>query len=260
MPSRRTTSQDKRAASLTLRCQGGLAALAFFFGGCYGDFGRPRYPDVVTDDRRAWMSNEAAVAAGEIASAFPMTDEEKLLRDLAYPMIRPPYSRERWYFLLGEFRRISAVPYYGENYDYAAYAAALLGAAYRSASARYAQLLDDIRNDLTRVDPFLEAAWQVVDLDRKRERSLGYVSGLSVEEAANAEARVRENAMIMRWVHKCMGERAASYRYVLERLVIATPSPQAADTERMLGELDRRIAAMYRGWALAPVEAAVVTK
>jgi hypothetical protein len=240
-----------------LRC---VAVLAVLFAGCTGDFGRPRYPEAVTVERRAWMSDTAAVAAGDIISAYPLTDEEKLLRDLAYPMIRPPYSREQWWIVLGEWRRTSAVPYYGETYDYAAYAAGLLGAPYRSASARYAQLLDDIRSDLGRIDPFLEAAWRVVDLDRKRERSLAYVSGLSPDEAANAVAGVKENAMVLAWVQKCMGERAASYRYVLERLVIAMPSPQAAETERMLGELERRIAAMYRGWAVMPVEAAVITK
>jgi hypothetical protein len=259
MPSR-CTNIHHRPSGLALRCEAVLAVLAFFFGGCYGDFGRPRYPDAAAADRRAWISNDAALATGAIVSLYPLTDEEKLLRDLAYPMIRPPYSREHWYFVLGEYRRTSAVPYYGENYDYAAYAAALLGAPYRSASARYAQLLDDIRNDLGRIDPFLEAGWRVVDLDRKRERSLAYVSGLSVDEAANAVARVRENAVILAWVQKCMGERAASYRAVLERLVIAMPSPQAAEIERMLGELDRRIAVMYRGWAVVPVDTAVIAK
>ena len=259
MPSRRETSDRQRASRPTLRCEAAFAALAFLFGGCYGDFGRPRPSSIFTQDRSAYISNEAAAAAGGF-SAYQWTDEEKYLREYAYPMIRPPYSRERWYVLLGEWRRVSAVPYYGENYDYAAYAAALLGAPYRSASARYSQLLDDIRNDLTRFDPFLDVAWRVVDLDRKRERSLAVVSGLTPDELFNAAARVRENAMILAWVQKCMGERAGSYRYVLERLVIAVPSPQAAETERMLGELERRIAVMYRGWAVAPVEAVVVTK
>ena len=257
-PSRRETPD--RSRDTVLRCEAAFAIFAYLFAGCTGDFGRPRYPDATAYDRRAWMSNQAAAAAGDFASAYPLTDEEKLLRDYAYPMIRPPYSVEHWYFILGEWRRTSAIPYYGENYDYAAYAAGVLNAPTRSASARYARLLDDIRNDLTRIDPFLEVAWRVVDLDRKRERSLAYVSGLSPDEAANAIARVKENAMILAWVQKCMGERAASYRYLLERLVIGTPSPQAAETERMLGELERRIAAMYRGWAVAPVESVLITK
>jgi hypothetical protein len=259
MSSRHETSERPRASSPLLRCEGAFAALAFLFAGCYGDFGRPRPSSIFTQDRSAYISNEAAAVAGGF-SAFQWTDEEKYLRELAYPMIRPPYSWERWIVLLGEWRRVSAVPYYGENYDYAAYAAALLGAPYRSASARYAQLLDDIRNDLTRTDPFLEAAWRVVDLDRKRERSLAFVSGLTPDEIFDATARVRENAVILAWVQKCMGERAGSYRYVLERLVIAVPSPQAAETERMLSELERRIATMYRGWAVAPVETAVIAK
>jgi hypothetical protein len=241
-----------------LRCEAAFAALAFLFGGCHGDFGRPR-PSILSVDRPAWVANGAAAALGE-ASAYPFTDEEIVLRERAYPMIRPPYSRERWLLILGEYRRTSAIPYYGENYDYAAYAAKLLSAPYRSASARYAQLIDDIRNDLGRIAPFVETGYRVVDLDRKREKSLAFVSGLTVDEAANAAARVRENAMILAWVQKCMGERAASYRYLLERLVIATPSPTAVEAERGLAELERRIATMYAGWAILPVEAAAIAK
>ena len=78
-------------------------------------------------------ADEAALAAGGF-SAYQWTDEEKLLRELAYPMIRPPYSREQWWIVLGEWRRTSAVPYYGETYDYAAYAASLLGAPLKAAA------------------------------------------------------------------------------------------------------------------------------
>ena len=34
---------------------------------------------------------------------FPLTDEERQLRDLAYPLIEPPYDRQRWYSVLGEY-------------------------------------------------------------------------------------------------------------------------------------------------------------
>jgi hypothetical protein len=242
-----------------VRCEGVVAALAIFFSGCYGDFGRPR--PTVFFDRSAWVGNEAARALDEPASLYPLTDEETLLRELAYPLIRPPYSRQRWYVVLGEFRRRSVLPYrYGEIRDYQVYALKLLGAPYRSPSARYAQLLEDVRNDLLRIDRFVIAAFRVVDLDRKREKSLAFVSGLTVEEAANAAWRVRENAMILAWVQHCLGERAAWYRYALERLIIAMPSPQGVDVERVLIELERRIADLYPGLDLAPVPAAVVAK
>jgi hypothetical protein len=242
-----------------LRCEGIAAALALFFSGCYGDFGRPR-PTILSIDRPVWVEEQAAAALGEPASVYPFTDDEKLLRQYAYALIRPPYSLQRWYFLLSEYRRTFLVPYYGETYDYTAYAAYLLSAPYLSPSARYAQVLTDIRNDFARIDQFVPVALRVVDMDRKREKSLAFVSGLTDVEAANATWRVRENAVILGWVQHCLVERAASYRYVLERLVIGTPSAGAIEVERNLIELEKRIANLYPGVAIEPGPTPIVTK
>lgn len=43
-------------------------------------------------------------------------------------------------------------------------------------TGRYSKLIEDIRNDVTRLEPFFASARIVSDLDRKREKSLGYVS------------------------------------------------------------------------------------
>jgi len=114
MTARLHRSIQRRSAAL--RCEAAFAALAFLFSGCYGDFGRPR-PSIFTGDRAYRLGAEAAAALGAPASVYQLTDDEELLRVLGYALIRPPYSRERWYVLLGEFRRISIVPYYGEVYD-----------------------------------------------------------------------------------------------------------------------------------------------
>ena len=42
-------------------------------------------------------------------------------------------------------------------------------------------------------------------------------------------------------VHAALQERVRSYRFALERLVIALPSPMAAEVERILTELVRRV-------------------
>jgi hypothetical protein len=43
---------------------------------------------------------------------------------------------------------------------------------HRSPSSRYAQLIDDIRNDTTRLSQFFETAGRVMDIDQKRQKSL----------------------------------------------------------------------------------------
>ena len=40
--------------------------------------------------------------ATNIAWRHQLTDEERTLRDLAYPLIEPPYDRNKWYSVLGE--------------------------------------------------------------------------------------------------------------------------------------------------------------
>ena len=61
-----------------------------------------------------------------------------------------------------------------------------------------------------------------------------------------AEQRMRENASIVVLAREKLTQREASYRFTLERLVIQTPSGQAADVERSINQLQAQIA-RYRG-------------
>jgi hypothetical protein len=78
-------------------------------------------------------------------------------------------------------------------------------------------------------------------MDAKRGKALGYVQRLSAEERANTEYRMSENRNIILWVRGSLDERVASYRIALERMVIAAPSPIAAEAERQLTLLQQRI-------------------
>jgi hypothetical protein len=110
---------------------------------------------------------------------------------------------------------------------------------------RYAQITDDVRNDITRLPQFFETAGRVLDIDLKRQKSLRYISGLSPAEREQALRRVRENASLVAMVRASLAQRASGYRFALERLVLMTPSPQAVDVERTLNQLQAQIA-QYR--------------
>ena len=217
-------------------------ALAIALGGCAnGDFGRLK-PQLVTDDMHAWVGREAAREAGIPSSKFPLTDEERQLRDLAYPLIEPPFDRSRWYSIVNEYG-VTRVFLPGWPYfDPTDYSRRLTARPYRSATGRYGQLNTDIRNDVTRTLPFFGVALRVLDLDRKREKSLAYVSSLTEAERQHAAARNAENALVIAWVQRSLSERADSYKYALEHLVIATPMPMAVEVERSLTLLRTRIA------------------
>jgi hypothetical protein len=218
-----------------------FVSLLLLAGCASGDFGRVR-PTFVSDDMYAWVGTEAARMGGGPASHFPLTDDERLLRDLAYPLIAPRYDRYRWFAVLAEYGtgRVFFPDWW--VFDRFDYGVRLMSDPYRSASARYAVLTDDIRNDIVRVDPFFALARRVLDMDEKREKGLAYIPELAPGERANAFARVAENRCVIQWVHRSLLERASAYRFALERLVIAEPSPTAADTERILGQLQGRIA------------------
>ena len=215
-----------------------LAAFGLLSGcGTYGDFGRVR-TSLVNDDAHAWMGDVTTRGQGAITWRHQLTDEERRLRDLAYPLIDPPYDRNKWYSALGELGLGSRVwPYPDRN----EYASKLFTMAYRSQTARYNRLIEDIRNDVIRLDPFFATARYVSDMDAKRRRALAQVSRLSAEERANTEFRMAENRNIILWVRGSLDERVVSYRIALERMVIAAPSPIAVEAERQLNLLQQRI-------------------
>lgn len=201
-----------------------------------GDFGRER-ADAVTGR----FSDPDPLPIGSAGSAFPVTDDERELRALASGLLAPPLSPG-----LGPFARdgVSVYPAAAPVYDGPIYEAYLLEGSVSSTASRYARLTDDIRNDLVRLEPFFRVARRVADLDHKRERSLPYVTALSAQELVDTHRRVHENMLLIAEVHRTLLARSAMYRYALERLVIAQPSPFAVEAERLWAELDRRLIAI----------------
>lgn len=208
-----------------------------------GDFGQVR-PYLVRDDIHDWVANDAIAGKPTFTSRFELTDDERQLRDLAYPLIEPPYDRQQWYSVLGEYGVIGAD--HRTGFDRTAYATRLFTSRYRSPAARYAQLTDDIHNDTVRLPQFFETAARVLDVDYKRRQSFAYIPDMSAPEYKNAKRRMHENGLIVAWVYASLDQRVASYRFALERLVIMTPSSQAVDVERHLNELKARIARYHR--------------
>jgi len=216
-----------------------IAALSLL-GGCgtsNGDFGEVQ-SYLVNDGVHDWVGPYAG--AERKGSGFELTDDERQLRDLAYPLIEAPYDRQQWYSVAGEYGLFR--PPRGPAFDRTAYAKRLLSANDRSPSARYARLSDDINNDIARMPQFFETAGRVLEMDQKRRKSLSFVSALSPAERNNAELRMRENASIVALAREKLTKRAASYHYALERLVITTPSPQAAEVDRAIGRMQAEIA------------------
>lgn len=229
----------RRKTALPLLTLIGLVALA----GCtsIGDFGRVD-PEFVTDGIHDWVGRDAAKHAGLPASKNRLTEDERELRDLAFPLIEPPYERQRWDAVIYEYGIDRLMRRDVWVYDRAAYYRHLLAKWDRSPVTRYNQLSDDIRNDTVRIEPFFVVARRVADMDRRRLASMKAVADLSAIERLNAKARIAENGLVIAWVQHSLNERCASYRFALEHLAIAEPEREAGDVDRNLTQLQQRIA------------------
>ena len=173
-------------------------------GGCSGgDFGRTRQ-DFINDDMHRWIGGEATSSIGLRPSQFQLTDNERQLRDLAYPLIEPPHSRPAWRSVFGDYQPLPSPWRQAPAFDRTAYGRALIDEPHRSHSSRYANLIDDVRDDVTRFEPFFASAVKVLELDRKRNASLAHVSELSPRERDDAIARMQENTLIVQWVQQCL--------------------------------------------------------
>ncbi len=228
------------ASSIKILAVLAIAALA---SACarIGDFERP-HPSYFHDEVLPVVGAYAAQHRGEPVSFAPLTDDERMLRDLAYAIIAPPVTKQKWLISITDLRQSRMLTNNDPAFEVEKYASTIIDTPYRSATARYSRLMDDIRADSLRVTPFFTVARRVVDMDTARERSLAGVARLKPEEREAAMARIAENRMLIGWVFRRLGERGSGYKYALERLFIKAPAPAAVDAERALRAYDERLA------------------
>jgi hypothetical protein len=218
-------------------------------GGCAmnGDFDRVR-PELVSDYMHDWVGRDLGGTARALLYQAPMTDDERLLRDLAYPLIEPPFDRNQWYSVLGEYglgpARKFAWPH--AYVSPSAYWVRLQDQWRRSETSRYALLSGDVRNDELRLDPFFSVVQRVFDMDRRRAQTLANINTLSITERDNALFRINENIAAVTWVCRSLEGRIVAYRYALEHQAVAAPSPAVADADRAIDFLQRRVALYCR--------------
>ncbi|MFA6266597.1 MAG: hypothetical protein WC670_12920 [Pseudolabrys sp.] len=214
--------------------------LAPVLAGCgvNGDFGEVN-PTLVRDDIHDWVGRDDAKGRAISPSSFELTDDERQMRDLGYPLLEPPYNRQKVYSVLSEYGMTPWVLKQAANP--ASYYDHMMSGEVRSPSSRYALLTDDIRNDGERLPQFFETAGRVVDFDVKRKKSLAFVRGLTEAERTNTFNRIRENDRVLSLVRVSLTRRVASYRYALERLVISSPSQQAVQAEQALNRLGNEV-------------------
>ncbi|WP_156398925.1 hypothetical protein [Methylobacterium sp. Leaf469] len=217
-----------------------ITAILVIVTGCtqQGDFGRPK--------PGAWNSliettgTLAARERGEPASAFPFTDDEITLRDRAWRFLMPAAGHDAFTDVLANLTRSRVLPRSWRPDDPAAYYATLMDGPFRSPVSRYHRLSEDIGIDARLLPVFAAIAARVNQADALRLRSLPFAKSLDDRDVRQAAMRVAENRCLVAWVRTETDLRIARYRYALEHLLVAVPSPEAALVERTLRALEER--------------------
>src|ERR1700694_1891496 len=119
-----------------------LLAAGLMLAGCSGgDFGRTRQ-DFLNRDMHRWVGAEATGSRGLHASQFQLTDGERQLRDLAYPLIEPPHSRPAWKSVFGDYQPLPSPWRQQVAFDRTAYGRTLIDEPHRSHFSRYQHFIE----------------------------------------------------------------------------------------------------------------------
>jgi hypothetical protein len=188
-------------------------------------------------------------------SLYPLTDDETSLREQSFSILQPPQHREVWKTLMASWVQATAFPLDILRADPYAYANVLIGMPFASEAGRYSRLIDDVGSDYLLLGPFMATACRVIDMDARRARSLAHVQGFTEYEINNALARIDENRTLIEGAELVLNDRVWSYRYAVNRLVVAVPSPLAVQAERAAERYAVQVAAIvpYLAKCVPPV-------
>src|SRR4029450_10558454 len=121
-----------------------LLAASAALGGCSGgDFGRTR-ADMRNDDMHRWLGARAPASGGPKPARFHLTENERQLRDLAYPLIDPPHSRPAWKSVFGDYQPLPSPWRQKVVFERTHYGPALLDEPHRSHISPSHQIIHDV--------------------------------------------------------------------------------------------------------------------
>ncbi|MTI04359.1 hypothetical protein E1180_02365 [Roseibium denhamense] len=188
-----------------------------------GDFDRAR-PSVIHDKFMPATGEQAARLRGDPVSKFNYTNDEKLLRDRGWTLIRPPWTKDWIGGTMVELARTRVLPETEGRVPVDLYYLYLRSDKFKSSDARYDKIASDATGDADLVLPFCEVALRVRKADDERLRVLDTKQLTTEEMYEGAKARVWENRVMTKWVGQALRFRITAYKKALDSLEVETPS------------------------------------
>lgn len=220
------SGQKERRARRVIPIAAVMFGLGIVLAGCLrptGDFERAK-PSVIHDKVLPTVGNGAARLRGDPVSNFNYTNDEKLLRDRGWALIRPPWTADWIGGTAVELARTRVLPETEGRVPPDLYYHYLRSDKFRSSDARFDKIASDAQGDADLVMPFCVVALRVKKADDERLRVLRN-KPLTTEETYNgAKARVWENRVMIKWAGQALRYRIIAYKKALDGLEIETPS------------------------------------
>ena len=188
-----------------------------------GDFDRAK-PSVIHDKLMPTAGDEAARLRGDPVSKFNYTDDEKLMRNRGWTLIRPPWTKDWIGGTMVELSRTRVLPETEGRVPPDLYLIYLRSDKFQSSDARYDKIASDASGDAELVMPFCEVALRVKKADDERLRVLQRQPVTTEETYEGAKARVWENRVMIKWVGQALRYRIIAYKKALDGLEIETPT------------------------------------
>ena len=188
-----------------------------------GDFDRAK-PSVLHDNLMPKLGGEAARLRGDPVSKFNYTNDEKLMRDRGWTLIRPPWTKDWIGGTMVELSRTRVLPEVEGRVPPDLYLIYLRSDKFRSSDARYDKIAADASGDAELVMPFCVVALRVKTADDERLRVLQNKPVTTEETYEGAKARVWENRVMIKWVGQALRYRIIAYKNALDGLEIETPT------------------------------------
>lgn len=187
-----------------------------------GDFGRTE-PSFFEDKILPVTRTFVGMVRGVATSDYPLTQDEKALRDLSRDLANPNKRASAEKTLMRQAQAAGIAKNKYEKKRRLRHDVGLEAARYRSPYRQHYALLYAVKDDVRLTERFTDSSRRVYKTDSIRYRRLVSSSDLSGDQIRNVTARLKDNREIVNATLLVLENRISDYRLDLKQLKLRAP-------------------------------------
>lgn len=211
-----------------------------------GDFGRAQ-PGVLHDEILPAIGKTRAELAGEPASNFNLTDQEREMHDRVWRFLVAPHAKDWFFDFSVELQRTRLTGPRDQKFTPDRYYRWLRQTEFASSRVRYKTVADHVDADLDTMPSTFRSICAAIEVDRQRGIAAREIASLGEGTRASAFERKAENDIKIGWFVRAVSYRYDSYGFALDQLLVETPHEEAIELDGMLSELGIYVERAKRG-------------